>query len=115
MSQIPSSSDVAIRVENLGKQYRIGRAQERYDTLRDALTAGLRRPVDRLSSVVRGRSSDGRAYPCAQGGPSYHPRTVNSHNTESRTYNINDARAMAFLAARERAAAQQAFAAAAGM
>ena len=30
-------SDIAIRVEGLGKQYRIGR-RERYQTLRDALT-----------------------------------------------------------------------------
>jgi hypothetical protein len=28
-------SDIAIRVENLGKQYRIGGKQERYKTLRD--------------------------------------------------------------------------------
>ena len=29
--------DVAIRVENLGKQYRIGKEQARYSTLRDSL------------------------------------------------------------------------------
>ncbi len=34
-------SDIAIRVENLGKMYRIGRVQQRHDTLRDALAAGL--------------------------------------------------------------------------
>jgi hypothetical protein len=44
-------SDTAIRVENLSKFYRIGRAQQRHDTpstglrtgLRDALTATLQR------------------------------------------------------------------------
>jgi len=36
-------SDTAIRVENLSKLYRIGRAQQRHDTLRDALVARLRR------------------------------------------------------------------------
>ncbi|NLS77600.1 MAG: ABC transporter ATP-binding protein [Chloroflexi bacterium] len=41
-------SDIAIRVENLGKMYRIGRARERRDTLRDALMAGLRAPWERL-------------------------------------------------------------------
>jgi len=34
-------SDTAIRVENLGKMYRIGRAQQRHDTLRDTIAAGL--------------------------------------------------------------------------
>ncbi len=36
-------SDVAIRVENLGKRYRIGERRARHDTLRDALADGLRR------------------------------------------------------------------------
>lgn len=36
-------SDIAIRVENLSKLYRIGRAQERHDTLRDVISDfGLR-------------------------------------------------------------------------
>ncbi len=29
--------DIAIRIENLSKLYHIGRAQQRHDTLRDAL------------------------------------------------------------------------------
>lgn len=37
----------AIRVENLGKQYRIGERQDRYDTLRDSLTRGLKSLVTR--------------------------------------------------------------------
>jgi lipopolysaccharide transport system ATP-binding protein len=36
-------SDIAIRVEKLGKMYQIGAAQERHDTLRDALVARFRR------------------------------------------------------------------------
>jgi lipopolysaccharide transport system ATP-binding protein len=36
-------TEIAIRVENLSKLYRIGAAQERHDTLRDALAARLRR------------------------------------------------------------------------
>jgi lipopolysaccharide transport system ATP-binding protein len=35
-------SDLAIRVENLSKQYTIGRAKLRHDTLRDHLTYGLK-------------------------------------------------------------------------
>ncbi|HNS52798.1 MAG TPA: ABC transporter ATP-binding protein [Anaerolineae bacterium] len=41
-------SDIAIRADQLGKRYRIGRAQQRHDTLRDALVAGVRGPLDRL-------------------------------------------------------------------
>jgi len=35
-------SDIAIRVENLSKQYKIGAAQQRHDTLKDLLTHGLK-------------------------------------------------------------------------
>jgi lipopolysaccharide transport system ATP-binding protein len=38
-------TDTVIRVENLSKLYRIGKAQERHDTLRDALMSGLRAPL----------------------------------------------------------------------
>jgi lipopolysaccharide transport system ATP-binding protein len=41
-------SDLAIRVENLSKSYRIGRAKQRHDTLRDALVDGLQAPLQRL-------------------------------------------------------------------
>ena len=36
-------SNIAIRVENLSKEYHLGRAQERHDTLRDALAASFKR------------------------------------------------------------------------
>jgi lipopolysaccharide transport system ATP-binding protein len=38
-------TDIAIRVENLSKLYHIGKAQQRHDTLRDALVDGLRAPL----------------------------------------------------------------------
>ncbi len=45
-------SEIAIRVQDLGKHYRIGTAAERHDTLRDALASIMRRPK-------RGGSHDG--------------------------------------------------------
>jgi len=50
-------TDVAIRVENLSKQYRIGGPQARYKTIRESLTQAVAAPFRRLSSVVRGQSS----------------------------------------------------------
>ncbi len=49
--------DIAIRVKNLGKQYRIGGKQERYRTLCDTLADTLSAPFRRLAFVVRGQSS----------------------------------------------------------
>ena len=46
-------SDIAIRVENLSKLYRIGRAQQRHDTLRDALVEFL----PRISRIARESNS----------------------------------------------------------
>ncbi len=46
-------SDIAIRVENLGKRYRIGIAPERYRTLRDTIVAGVN---STLQSLRRGSS-----------------------------------------------------------
>src|ERR1051325_9696904 len=45
-------SDVAIRVEGLGKQYRLGATRERYATLRDQLS--LRRLLRRSWRAQRG-------------------------------------------------------------
>ncbi len=50
-------SDLAIRVENLGKQYRIGGPQARYKTLRESLSEAAAAPLRRLRSIGRGRSS----------------------------------------------------------
>jgi len=45
-------SDIAIRVENLSKQYRIGGPQARYKTPRESLTEAVQSPFRRLASVV---------------------------------------------------------------
>jgi len=49
-------NDIALRVENLSKVYRIGRAQQRHDTLRDAFVAVVQAPLKRLQE--RGNSHD---------------------------------------------------------
>jgi len=49
--------DIAIRVESLSKQYRIGGPQARYKTIRESLIETVQAPFRRLSSVVRGQSS----------------------------------------------------------
>ena len=46
------SAPTVIRVENLSKRYRIGKAHQRHDTLREALVAGLQGSAQRLSSMV---------------------------------------------------------------
>ncbi len=56
-------SDIAIRVENLSKRYQISRAQQRHDTLRDALVASVRRPLRSLPSSVSRLPSDGDGRP----------------------------------------------------
>ena len=51
-------SDIAIRVDNLSKQFRIGAAQVQYRTLRDSLTETLSAPVRWLRSG--GREAEAR-------------------------------------------------------
>jgi hypothetical protein len=46
-------NDIAFRVENLSKQYRIGGPQARYKTSRESLTEAVGAPFRRLPSVVR--------------------------------------------------------------
>jgi lipopolysaccharide transport system ATP-binding protein len=50
-------TDLAIRVENLSKRYHIGRAQQRHDTLRDALVNALPR-ITRISRKPKDNSSN---------------------------------------------------------
>ncbi|HKZ03079.1 MAG TPA: ABC transporter ATP-binding protein [Pyrinomonadaceae bacterium] len=51
-------TDIAIRCENLSKQYRIGE-QERYKALRDVIADAAKKPFRRLRAVARnGNSSD---------------------------------------------------------
>jgi lipopolysaccharide transport system ATP-binding protein len=51
-------SDLAFRVENISKRYRIGLAQERPDTLRDLLVSSFRRIKHLLSNPESGRFDD---------------------------------------------------------
>jgi hypothetical protein len=46
-------SEIAIRCEGLGKQYRIGQ-RERYRALRDKLTESLLAPVRKVSAAFKG-------------------------------------------------------------
>jgi len=61
-------TDIAIRVENLSKLYRIGRAQQRHDTLRDSIAdfrlkiADSLRPRHLQSPIFNPRKTSG---PCA--------------------------------------------------
>ncbi|MGE0646110.1 MAG: ABC transporter ATP-binding protein [Nitrospira sp.] len=50
--------DVAIRVEDIGKKYRIGKA-EKYKTLRDSLASGLSAPFRRIGNFLRGDETNG--------------------------------------------------------
>src|ERR1043165_3959925 len=50
-------SDLAIRVEGLGKVYQIGAIKKTYDTLRDAIAANLAKPYHRLQNVFNGTGS----------------------------------------------------------
>src|SRR5262245_23407282 len=52
-------SNVAIRVENLGKQYRIGGPQAPYKTLRETLSGVATAPLRRIRSIGRGRLTGG--------------------------------------------------------
>jgi hypothetical protein len=49
-------SEYAIRVENLGKQYRIGVSQARYRTLREALVETVNLPSRLARAEDRGKS-----------------------------------------------------------
>jgi len=48
--------NVAVRVEGLGKMYRIGGKQERYRTLRDSLTDAVSAPFKRARSLMHGQA-----------------------------------------------------------
>lgn len=50
-------ADLAVRVEKLWKQYRVGRQPERYSTLRDSITNAFRSPVGVLQSLLRGQGN----------------------------------------------------------
>src|SRR5262249_45009398 len=54
----PGMSDIAVRVENLGKLYRLGEKQERYRTLRDTLAQAASAPLRRMRAAMRGEQAD---------------------------------------------------------
>jgi lipopolysaccharide transport system ATP-binding protein len=50
-------SDIAIRTENLSKQYHIGGLQKKYETLRDTLTSAFMAPFRRAGKLLRGQAT----------------------------------------------------------
>jgi lipopolysaccharide transport system ATP-binding protein len=50
-------NDVAICIENLGKQYHIGKKRKKYETLRDTLTDAFVAPFRRVSKLLHGQAS----------------------------------------------------------
>ena len=50
-------SDVAIRVEGLSKQYRIGGPQARYKTLRESVVSTAQAPMRRVGRLLRGEAA----------------------------------------------------------
>ncbi len=50
-------NDIAIKVENLGKHYRIGAQQAQYKTLRETLMSSLARPIRQLRSRFEQRDA----------------------------------------------------------
>ncbi|HPL30816.1 MAG TPA: ATP-binding cassette domain-containing protein, partial [Anaerolineae bacterium] len=51
-------SDVAIRVEGLGKVYRIGAQRVAYGSLRESLTQAIQVPLRNATSLLRGQSRE---------------------------------------------------------
>lgn len=49
--------DIAVRVENLSKLYRIGAKQEGYKTFRDSITDALTAPFKRVAGLLRGNAA----------------------------------------------------------
>lgn len=50
-------NDIAIRVEGLGKEYYIGRKQEKYKSLREAATQAFVSPFRRAGKLLRGQAT----------------------------------------------------------
>ena len=49
-------NDISIRVENIGKKFRIGRAERSYRTLRDTITDAFSAPFRKADRLLRGRN-----------------------------------------------------------
>ena len=70
--------DIALRVENLSKQYKLGTAKYRHDTLRDHLMHGIKSLFSR-----NGYKSAGSQQLAGGSGPSSisgHPSSVDGHS-----------------------------------
>jgi lipopolysaccharide transport system ATP-binding protein len=50
-------NDVVIRVEGIGKRYRIGARQNKHTTLRDTISSAARAPLRRIQAVAKGHSA----------------------------------------------------------
>jgi lipopolysaccharide transport system ATP-binding protein len=50
-------NDIAVHAESLSKQYRIGRKQEKYKTLRDTLADAFVAPFRRAGNLLRGQAA----------------------------------------------------------
>jgi lipopolysaccharide transport system ATP-binding protein len=50
-------NDIAVRVENISKQYYIGQMQKKYETLRDTLTDTFMTPFRRAGKLLRGQAT----------------------------------------------------------
>ncbi len=50
-------ANLAVRVENLWKQYRVGRQPERYSTLRDTMAGMFRAPLRRMQGLMAGQGT----------------------------------------------------------
>ena len=50
------NNEIAIKINGLGKQYRIGHRQSSYSTLRDTISDSLTAPFRKVSQLIRGNS-----------------------------------------------------------
>src|SRR5215469_8229120 len=69
-------NDIAIRVENLSKQYKIGAIQQRHDTIRDAITSAMYAPFQAMTSMLNGRWSSVPGHPSSLGAQRLAPSNI---------------------------------------
>ena len=58
-------TEIAVRAENLGKQYRIAAVRRRPNTLRDAVAGSVRSAAGGLAARLRGARGEGDALEAA--------------------------------------------------